>query len=125
MIFIHTPVGENDNLCPVSMSSVHLNKKPLHCFFQTGAFVKQDGNGLYLKVFPFHLLDFQQVCIGENGVIHFQHNTVFRLFLQEIPVFPDIHRCGCDNLLPYGVQGWIGHLGKLLFKIIEQRLVFL
>ena len=49
--------------------------------------------------------------------------AVFRLFFQQISVLSHIDSPGGHDLLPLGIDGRVGHLGKKLLEIIKQRLI--
>ena len=79
----------------------------------------------YLEALFFHMLDFQHIRVGKDGIVDFQYLAVLSLFLQKISLLPHIHRGAGDNFLPDGVNGRIGYLGKELLEIVKQGALFL
>ncbi len=122
-VFIHSSVRENDNICALAVSPVNLHKKPVDGLFQSGVLIIGYGNNFHLKAFRLHGLDLQKVRACENGIVHTEHVAVLRHFLQKIAVPPQIYGGGCNHLLADRVNGRIGHLGKKLLKIMEQRVM--
>ena len=123
MVFINPPVTEHQNIGAVLVSFIHFHKQPVNGSVQTCTLVIRYGNHNYLKAVHFHIFDLQHICVGQNGIIHFQHLTVFRPFPQQVPVFPYIHRCAGHDLLPDGIDRRISNLRKQLLKIVEQGLM--
>ena len=82
MVLIHSPVREDQNIGPVPVSSVHLHKEMLNGPLQICVFIVGDGNLLHLKAVYLHVLNFQDIGICENGVIHLQNLAVDWLFIQ-------------------------------------------
>ncbi len=70
MVLVNIPVREDDNVHPVPVGPVHLQKQPVNGFFQGGILIIGNGNHLHLKARLFHMLDFQQIRAGENGIVH-------------------------------------------------------
>ena len=91
--------------------------------FQFCIFIVNNRNYRGLKAFLLHAFDFHQIGVGEDRVIYLQHVAVFGLFLQHIPFRPDIDGGGGHHMLTDGVNRGIGHLGKQLLEIMEQRMV--
>ena len=125
MVLIHLPVGQDQDVGPLPDDTVHFDEQVFHGFFQAGILIIGDRNLRHLEAVHFHVFYFQQICIGQDGVAHFQHFAVFFFFLQKVTILPHIDRGGGHHFLPDGVDGRIGHLGETLFEIPKQRLVFL
>ena len=53
--------------------------------------------------------------------MYFQYLAVFLLLLNEISIFSQINRSTGNDFLADGVNGRVGHLGKLLLEIVKQR----
>ena len=123
MILVHPSVGENQNIGALPVRPVHLHKKPVNGTLQPGIFIIDDRNNLHLKALGLHTLDLQKIRVCQDGVIHPQHITVFRCLPENISLGAYIHGGGGDNLLPDGVYGRIGHLGKKLFEIMKQGMI--
>lgn len=69
-----------------------------------------------------HVPDLHQVYRGEDRVAHLKGVSVVRPLLQQVAVVAQIDGGVGDHLLPDGVDGGIGHLGKELLEVIEQGL---
>ena len=123
MVFIHAPVREDQDIGSPAVSPVTGDKKPFHRVFQRGALVVQQGNRLNLEAGVVHMPDFQQLHGGENRVFDLQHLAVFRQFLQQIAIGTHKNRGVRHDLLPDGVNGRVGHLGKQLLEVVEQGLM--
>ncbi len=86
--------------------------------------IVEQGYGHCLKAPPLHGPDLHQVHAGQDGVIDFQYRTVIALFLEQVAVGPDIDSGVRDDLLPQGIDGRIGYLGKLLLeKAVEEGVI--
>ena len=121
MVFIHAPVREDQDIGAVFVSLIHLHEKAGKGSLKPGALIISDGHRRHLKSLLLHVFDLQKVRAGQDRILNLQYLAVVRRLLQQVPVFPCIDRGAGDDLLPDGVNGRIGHLGKQLFKIIEQR----
>ncbi len=122
MVFVHAAVGQHADIRPVAVGLVHFHIEPLDGARDAGALIISDGHFRHLEPRCPHMLDFQHVGIGQDGVVDFEHLAIFRPRAQEVAVLPHIDRRGRDNLLADGVDGRVGHLRKQLLKIVEQRL---
>ena len=78
MVFIHTSVGQDDNVDTVTERSVHFYEQSVDRLLQTCIFIICDRNSFYLEAFRLHALDLHQVCIGQDRVVDLQHVTVLR-----------------------------------------------
>ncbi len=125
MVLIHAPVCQDQDICPVSVGSVHLHKQMVNRLGQLRVFVVGNGNLRHLKALNLHILDLQHICVCQDRVFNLQNLAVDGLLVQQVSIFSHIHRGRCDDLLPNRVDGRICHLGKKLLKIVKQRLVFL
>ena len=121
MVFIHVPVGQDDDVCTLLVGAVYLQKYPVDGLFQTGVLVVVDGYRSHLEARHVHVLDLQQVGVGQDGVVHLEHLAVLRLILQQIAVGTDVNAGGGDHLFPDGVNGRVRHLCEPLFEVVEQR----
>ena len=86
MVLIHATVGQDDDVGAVLISLVALDKEMVDSLFQGRCLVEQKRNGLNFETGAIHVLYLQQVDTGENGVLNFQHATVFRCLLKEVAV---------------------------------------
>ena len=123
MVLINIPVGQDDDVGPVLMGTVHLQEQAVNGPFQGRVLVVGDGDFLYLEARLFHVLDLKQVCFREDGVLHLEDLAVLRRFLQDIALLAHIHGGGGHDFLPDCINGRIGNLGKQLLKVIKQGLV--
>ena len=123
VVFIHPPVRQNDDIGAVPVGPVHLNEEPVQGIFQGGVFVVQQADGLHPEARAVHIPDLHQLQGGEDWLANFQHPAVFRLLSQKIPVGADVDRGIRDDLLPHGIDGRVGDLGKKLLKIVKQGLM--
>ena len=123
MVFIHAPVRENQDIHPPAVGPVAGDKKTLHRVFQGRALVVKQGNGLHPEAGIVHVFDFQQLNRGEDGVFDLQDFAIFRQLFQQVAVGAHKDRGVRHDLLPDRVNGRVGHLGKKLLEIVEQRLV--
>ena len=121
MIFIHVTVGQDDDVRTLLVGAVYLQKYPVDGLFQTGVLVVVDGHRSHLEARHVHVLDLQQVGVGQDGVVHLEHLAVLRLILQQVAVGTDVNAGGGDHLLPEGVNGRVRHLCEPLFEVVEQR----
>ena len=71
MIFIHTTVGQNNDIDTLAENTVYFNKETIDCLFQTRIFVISNRHNLYLKALSFHVFNFQNIGIGQNRIFHF------------------------------------------------------
>ena len=124
MVFIHAPVGENQNVGTIFVGPVTGHKQMVQRPVQPGILIIEDGHGFHFEAGPVHVLDFQQIHIGEDGVVDLQDVAVLGPVLQQIAVGAHINRGIGDGFLPDGVDGRVGHLGKHLLEIVKEGLVF-
>ena len=57
MVFIHSPVGEDQNVGAVLIGSVCLQIETMNHLFQRGIFIIGDGNNRHFKARYMHGLD--------------------------------------------------------------------
>ena len=125
MIFIDAAVGQDKNICPFPVRTVHFHKETVDRPIQRGALVVGDRDRDDFETVNFHVFDLQHIRVGQDRIVDLQYLTVDRLFLQQISVTSHIYAGGGDDLFPDGVNGRIGHLSKQLFEVIEQRLMLM
>ena len=123
MVFIHATVCQYQNVDTISVCLVHFYEQTVNGTIQTGAFIIGNRNFCYLEAIHFHMLDFQHIGVGQDWVIDFQYLTVFRLFLQKVPVFSNVYGSGCNHLFTDSINWRIGYLCEKLFEIVEQWLL--
>ena len=123
MVLIHAPVRQDQNVHAFPELPVRLHKEPVYRLFQTGVLIINDRHNTHLKPLVVHIFDLQNIRIGQDRILHLQHRTVIRLFLQQISILTDIDRGGSHNFLTDRIDRRICHLGKQLFKRIKQRMV--
>ena len=121
VVLIHPPVREDQQVGPALAGLVtpqeQLGQGPL----QGGILVVEQGDLRRLQPRPLQGLKLQQCQVGEDGAVQLEDPAIFRGILQQVPVGAQVHRGVGDNLLPQGVDGRVGHLGKALLKIVKQR----
>ncbi len=122
MVLVHSPVRQDQYIHAIPVSPVRLHKQPVDGPLQTGIFIIKDGNDFRPEALRPSVFDFQQIRVGEDGIVHPQYIAVSGVLLQDIALGTNVHCCGSHNLLPYGIDGRIGHLSEKLFKIVEQGL---
>ncbi len=91
MVFIHAAVCQHKNIYTITVRLVDLHKQPLNRTLDAGTLIISNRNLRYLKAFHLHMLDLQHIGVCQNRVIHLQHLTVFRRFLQKVSVFSDVN----------------------------------
>ena len=123
MVFIHPPVGQDQDIGARPVGPVALQEELIQRRFQRGILVVQQRHRLHPEAGAVHGPDLHQLHGGEDGIADLQHPAVFRLLLEQVAVGADVHRGIGDDLLPQCIDGRIGHLGKELLEIVEQRLV--
>ena len=123
MVLIHATVGQDQNVCAVTVCTVCLYKQTVNGFLQTCVFIINDRNDSNFKAFSFHMFDLQKVCVCQDRVFNFQYLTVFRLFFQNISILTDVNRCRCNNFLTDSIDWRVCNLCKQLFEVIKQRLM--
>ena len=121
MVLVNIPVGQDQDVGPVTVGPVHVHKQTVDGLFQIGVLVVADGDGLHLEAQHLHGLDLQKVGLGEDGVVDFQDLAVVGVLLQQVALRAHVHRGGGDYLFPQRVDGRVGDLGEHLFEIVEQR----
>ena len=67
MVFIHIPVGQDDDVRTLLVGAVDLQEYPVDGLFQTGVLVVVDGHRSHLEARHVHILDLQQVGVGQDG----------------------------------------------------------
>ncbi len=122
MVFIHPPVRKDQDIHTVPVRPVHFHEQPFNGALQACIFIISNGNHFHPEAFLLHILDFQQIRVCQNRIVHPKHIAVPGIFLQNIALRTDVHGGGSHYLLPNGIDGRIGHLGKKLLKIMEQRM---
>ena len=125
MVFVHAPVGEDQDIGALLVGPVHVDEQPVQGVFQGRALVVEQGDGLHAEAGPVHVADLHEVHGGEDGVVDLEDGAVFRPLLQEIAAGAHVHGGVGDDLLPDGVHGGIGHLGEELLEVVEQGLMVL
>ena len=122
-VLIHTTVRKDDDVGSITVSSVHLYEKTVDRLLQAGVLIIGNRNDLYLKALRLHILDLQKVGVSQDRIVHLQHITVFRHFLQQVSVFAKIDRRGRHDLLTDRIDRRVCHLCKKLLKVVEQRMM--
>ena len=125
MVLIHATVGQDQDVCAVTICTVCLNKQAVNGFLQTCVFIINNRNNANFEAFLFHMFDFQKVSICQDRIFDLQYLTVFRLFLQNVSIFANINRCRCDDLLTDGIDWRVCNLCKQLLEIVKQRLMII
>ena len=125
MVLVHASVREDQHIDAVPVRSVHLHKEPVDRLLQTGIFIVDDGDHFHAEAVLLHVLDLQKIRVGQDRIVDLQHIAVLRHFLQHVSLPSHIDGGRGHDLLPYGVNGRVGHLGKQLLEIMEQRMMCL
>ena len=123
VVFIHAPVGEDDDVGALPPGTVHRQGQVVQCPVQGGVFIVEDGHGLHLEAGLFHGLDLHHVGGGEDRVVDLEDPAIFRALLQQVAVVAHVDGGVGDDLLPDGVDGRVGYLSKELLEVAEQGLV--
>ena len=121
MVFIHSTVRQDKNICPLFIGFVTLDKEALYRPLKRGIFIVEQGNCFHMKPRFFDRFDFQQIDPGENRIVDLQHGAVLLLLHQKVAVAPNVDSGIRHTLLANGINRWICHLGKLLLEIIKKR----
>jgi len=61
MVLVDVTVGKDDDIRPVTVRPVHLQKQPVDCLFQRSILIICDRNDLHLEPGPLHVFDLHQV----------------------------------------------------------------
>ena len=123
MVLVHTPVGEDQHIDTIAVCTVHLYKESVDRPLKAGILIIGNGNDLHLEALRLHILDLQQIRVGQDRIVDPEHITVLRCLLQDIALGPDIDGCRCDNLLADRVDGRVRYLRKELLEIMEERMI--
>ena len=123
MVFVYAPVGEDHDIGPAAVGLVAADKQHVQSPLQRGVFIVQQRDNTAFQ--PGHIqgLDFHQLHSCENGAVQLQNPAVFRPLLKQVAVGAHINGGVHYGLFPDRVDGRIGHLGKHLLKVVEERLV--
>ena len=122
MVFIHAPVGENQNIRPVFIRPVAGDKEAIQRPFQRRALVVQKRNGLHMELWVVEIADLEHVHAGQNRVFDLQYRAVFRLLFEQVSACAEKDRGVGHDLLADRVDGRVCDLGKHLFEVAEERL---
>ena len=125
MIFIHSPVGKDNDIGALPEHPVRLHIEMIDRFLQGSVLIVNDRNDFHLEAVHLHILDLHQIRVGQDRMIDAQRLAVILLLLQHISRLAEIDRRGGNHLLTDGVDGRVCHLGKQLLEIVEQRLMLL
>ena len=90
MIFVHIPVGEDEEIGPLPQRAVRLEEQIFQGVLQRAVPVIGDGNDLHPEALHFRVLQLQHVRIGQNRISHLDGLAVFRRILQEVAVCSQI-----------------------------------
>ena len=69
MVFIHTPIGKDQDVRALSVSFVHFHKQMIQHAFHRRALVIKRGDLRALEAFLFHALDLQKIQIGQDRIV--------------------------------------------------------
>ena len=121
MALVDAAVGENHDVLSVSHRPVHCDTQLVQRLFQGSILIINSRNRLRVKARLIQRPDLDQIHTGQDRVVDLQHTAVRTLFLQQIPVGPDVDRSIRNDLLPQRVDRRVCHLGKQLLEIMKQR----
>ena len=125
MVLIHAPVGDNQDIRAVPISTVRLHIQTIHGLLQAGIFIIGNRNHFYLETGNLHALNLQDIRVRQNRMVDAKQSAVFRGLLQHISFLAHIHGGRGDDFLTDGVDGRIGNLGEPLLEIVKKRRMLL
>ena len=122
MGLIHAPVCQDQDGSPLLIGLIHLQEEPLQRPVKGRILIADDGGLRHREAGHVHMLDFQQIRVGEDRIVYLQHLAVFRALQEDVSFPSDVHAGVSDDLFPGRVDGRVSHLGEALLKVIKQRL---
>ena len=81
MVLIHAPVGKDQDIRTISVSSVCFHKQAVNRFLKACVLIINDRDHFHFEAFHLHVFDFHQIGVCKDRVVHFEHLTVDRLLL--------------------------------------------
>ena len=123
MVLVHTSVGQNQDIHTVSVSSVHFHEQTVNGTLKACVLIIYNRYDFYLEAVYLHVLDLQQIGVGQDRVIHLQNVTILRGLFQNITLSTDVYGGRGHDLLTDGIDGRVGHLSEQLLEIMEQRMI--
>ena len=123
VVFVHTAVGQNQNVRAVSIRAVALHIQPVERALQRRVLIIKKRNRLDLEPRLFHRADLHQIRARQNGVMDLKNGAVFGTLLQKIAVGADVDGRVRDDFLANRVDRRVRDLREKLFKIGKQRLM--
>ena len=124
MVFVHAPVGQDDDVCPVAVGTVYRDEHAVNGTLQRGVLIVEQGDGLHLKARTFMARIFIRSMLVRMG-FWIRSTLQFSGLPQQVASRPQMDGRVGDDLLPDGVDGRVGHLGEHLLEVVEQGLVLL
>ena len=116
--FVHTTVGENQDVHPVPAGPGALRKEGIQGLPQRSLLFIEQGHGAHRKGGMAEVPDPEKVFLGDHRGGELQYRTVVFPHIQQVSVIPDIDGTVCLDFLPQGVYGRVGDLGKALPEIV-------
>ena len=112
MILIYIPVCQDQDIRSLTDDSVYFDEQIFNGFFQARILIISDRDLCNFESVHIHVLDLQKIGIGQNRVIYPEHLTIFFFLLQQVSVFSNVDRSGCNNLLTDRINWRVRNLGK-------------
>ena len=81
MVLIHAAVRQDDDISTLSVRTICLYIEVIDGFFQRCILIICDRDSLNLKSLHIHILDLEQVCIGQDRIVNPKHLRIFFFFL--------------------------------------------
>ena len=120
VVLVNVAVGQNQDVGTVAVGAVHIDKQAVNGLFQVSVLVVADRQRHDLEAGHIHRLDFEQISLGQNRVLDFQHLAVVGILFQQIALGTDIYGGGSDDLLAQGIDGRVRDLGEHLLEVLAQ-----
>ena len=125
MILIHAPVCQDQDVGAVPVYSVHFHKQVLDSSLKLCIFIVGDRYFHNLKTVYLHIFNLQHIRICQDRMLDLEHLAVDRLLIEQVAVFSYIDGRRGNDFLTDRIDRRVRHLGKQLFKVIKQRLMFI
>ena len=123
MIFVNSPVREDNDVRPVAIRLVNLHKYMVNCSLKARVFIVHDRDFRDLEARDIHASYLHQIRIRKYRIFHLQNMTILRLLIKKISLPPDVAACRRHNLLTDRINRRVCNLRKSLLKEIEHRLM--
>ena len=81
MVFIHTTVGENQDVCTFVIGTITAQTKRINRFFQRCVLVVENRNISCTESFLINGTDLEQIHFRQNRIGHLKYTAVICLFI--------------------------------------------